>query len=281
MPQVRKVQLVPEQMSLSAYRVIFSTTDQHYFPVVDGEDKLTGIFSINDIRSILFDQNLGDLVRMKDVANPAIIYTTPSEDLNEVLKKFIIRNLQRLPVVKDEDPRALIGMLDRRAVIQYYNQRVEEIKAGRKVLDVGSDREITQLKNIPVSLAMRTELETIPADMPLEGLLDFVYKSKPNSFPVVNEEGRLLGILSLSDCQKLGEQNSDTSKTALDIATKNLVTVSQSDNLFVALTRIIQGDFSILPVVDEFGSKKLAGVISRRDIMSAYDNIIIRGLGRE
>ena len=281
MSQVRKVQLVPERMPLSAFRVMFSSTDQHYFPVVNGDDKLTGIFSINDIRSILFDQNLGDLVRMKDVANPAIIYTTPSEDLNEVLKKFIIRNLQRLPVVKDEDASVLIGMLDRRAVIEYYNQRVEEIKSGRKVLDVGSDREITQLKNIPVSLAMRIEPETIHADMPVDELIDFVYRSKPNSFPVVDDEGTLVGVISLSDCQRVAQQDrADGPTTALDIATKELVTVSQSDNLFVALTRISQGDFSILPVVDVFGSRNLVGVISRRDIMSAYDDIIIRRVER-
>lgn len=281
MSQVRKVELVPEDMPLRAFRVMFSTTDQHYFPVVNGQGRITGIFSINDVRGILFDQNLEDLVRMKDVANPSIIYTTPSEDLNEVLKKFIIRNLQRLPVVRDEDPNTLIGMLDRRAVIEFYNQRVEEIKSGRKVLDIGSDREITQLKNIPVRVAMRADPETVPGDMPTEELFDFVYKSKPNSFPVVDGRGDLAGIISLSDCQKLAEDAPDGAKRALDIATRQVVTVAQEDNLFIALTRIIQGDFSILPVVDKAGSKKLVGVISRRDIMSAYDDIIIRRVARE
>ena len=68
------------------FRKIFSTSDQHYFPVVNNEKKMIGIFSINDIRGVLFDNEVEDLVRMKDVANTSIIYTTPSEDLNEVFK---------------------------------------------------------------------------------------------------------------------------------------------------------------------------------------------------
>jgi CIC family chloride channel protein len=81
------------------------------------------------VRGILFKREIRDIIIMKDIANPEIIFTTPSEDLNELLKKFTIRNLHRIPVVKEEDHSVLLGMLDRREVIQYYNQRVEEIKS--------------------------------------------------------------------------------------------------------------------------------------------------------
>jgi len=280
MPKVRKVELVPEHMPLTAFRDIFSSTDQHYFPVVNKENLLTGIFSINDIRGIIFDQAMGDLIVMEDVANPGIIVTTPSEDLNEVLKKFTIRNIQRLPVVKDENHRVLLGMLDRREVIEYYNQRVEEIKSTRQRVDIESDREISQLKNIPVRVAMRREVETVHADMSLKSLQEFVYKSKFNSFCVLESNNRLVGIISLSDCQKAYEGEGEKALTAKDIATRNLVTVTEEDSLFLGLTRITQGDFSILPVVDINDPRRLLGVISRRDIMSTYDDIVIKRSNR-
>ncbi|MDY6987964.1 MAG: chloride channel protein [Thermodesulfobacteriota bacterium] len=276
MPKVRNVQLVPENMPLTAFREMFSSTDQHYFPVVNKERLLTGIFSINDIRGIIFDQSMGDLVVMKDVANPGIIVTTPSEDLNEVLKKFTIRNIQRLPVVKDENPRVLLGMLDRREVIEYYNQKVQEIKSSHQRVDIESDREISQLKNIPVRAAMRRGVETVNADMSLKSLQELVYKSKFNSFCVIDANDRLNGIISLSDCQKASEGEREKALTARDIATRNLVTVTEEDSLFLGLTRITQGDFSILPVVDPQDPARLLGVISRRDIMSTYDDIVIK-----
>jgi len=128
LPFLRKVQTVPEDMPFNRFRKVFSSSQQHYFPVVDNNKKLTGIFSINDIRGILFDDVINNVIIMKDIANCEIISTTPSEDLNEVLKKFTIRNLHRIPVVKDDDPAYLLGMLDRREVIQFYNDRIEKIK---------------------------------------------------------------------------------------------------------------------------------------------------------
>ena len=128
-PYFRKDLTIPEDMPFSQFKKVFSSSEQHYFPVVNKDQKLTGIFSINDIRGVIFEQEIDDVVRMKDIANFNIISTTPSEDLNDVLKKFTIRNIQRIPVVKDEDPSFLLGMLDRREVIQAYNQRVEEMKS--------------------------------------------------------------------------------------------------------------------------------------------------------
>jgi CIC family chloride channel protein len=93
------------------------------------EGKLAGIFSINDVRSVLFSAGIGQLVVMKDIGTSDIITTTPSEDLNSVLKKFTVKNIDSLPVVSDEDHRDLIGLLNRREVIAYYNERVQEMKA--------------------------------------------------------------------------------------------------------------------------------------------------------
>jgi CIC family chloride channel protein len=276
MPQVRRVEMVPENMPLTEFRKMFSSTDQHYFPVVNREKRLTGIFSINDVRGVIFDQEIGDLVVMKDIATSDIIVTTPSEDLTEVLKKFTVRNLHRLPVVKDEDHTILLGMLDRREVIEYYNQRVEEIKTKHHRVDIESDREISQLKNIPVRFAMRREIETIRADMPITELRDFVYRSKLSSFPVVDALGQLSGILSLHDCEECFSQDTEGALTAQDVATRDIVRITEDDSLFLALTRITQGDFAILPVVDKDHPEKLLGVISRRDIMSTYDEIVIK-----
>jgi CIC family chloride channel protein len=127
--RIRKVDMIPENMPFADFKKHFAETEQHYFPVMDERGKLSRIFSINDIRSVLFAPGIGRLVVMKDIGTADIITTSPSEDLNSVLKKFTVKNIDSLPVVRDEDPRELIGMLNRREVIAYYNRRVEEMKA--------------------------------------------------------------------------------------------------------------------------------------------------------
>ena len=78
---MKKVTLIPQDMPFLEFKRTFSETKQHYFPVVDGEKRLVGIFSVNDIRGVLFSPEIEQLVVMKDVGTSEIIVTTPDEDL--------------------------------------------------------------------------------------------------------------------------------------------------------------------------------------------------------
>ena len=135
MEQVRKVTLIPQDMTFSDFKRYFSETDQHYFPVMDQKKRLSSIFSINDVRGVLFSPEIERLVVMKDIGTSDIIVTTPAEDLNTVLKKFTTKNIDSLPVVREDDPTELIGMLNRREVIAFYNQRIQKMKSGETVLE--------------------------------------------------------------------------------------------------------------------------------------------------
>jgi CIC family chloride channel protein len=128
MKHVKKVTLIPQDMTFKEFKLFFSESKQHYFPVMDQDGKLISIFSINDVRAVLFAESIENLVRMKDVGTSDIITTTPSEDLNTVLQKFTIRNIEGIPVVADEDSSKLIGMLNRREVIAFYNEQIQKMK---------------------------------------------------------------------------------------------------------------------------------------------------------
>jgi len=275
LPKLRKAQLIPENTNFTQFRDIFKSSRLQYFPVVNEANQLTGIFSINDIRSVLFDQEIGDLVRMKDVANTDIIFTTPSEDLNEVLKKVTIRNLQQIPVVKDEDHASLLGMLDRREVIQFYNQRIQEMKTGKGEPKKETGMEIRHLMLMEVKDAMTSPDKTIPSTMGLDEIQRLMSQRKLRTFPVINEKKELCGVLSLSDIYRALEEK-QSGKTADEIATHKIVTVSEKENLFSALNKITSGDFAILPVVASGNPDRLVGVIGRRDIMSALGKAVER-----
>jgi CIC family chloride channel protein len=99
---------------------------------MDQNGRLISIFSINDVRGVLFAPEIEHLVLMKDIGTPQIIFTTPSEDLNSVLQKFTVKNIDSLPVVQEDDHGILLGMLSRREVIAFYNQRVQGMKNPRQ-----------------------------------------------------------------------------------------------------------------------------------------------------
>ncbi len=128
MPVVHKVRLIPENMSFRDFKTYFSATKQHYFPVMDENGRLCGIFSSTDIRGVLFAPEIEPLVVMKDLCTTDIILTTPDDDLNSVFQKFTQKNIDSLPVVRSDDHGVLIGMLNRREVISFYNQKIQEMK---------------------------------------------------------------------------------------------------------------------------------------------------------
>jgi CIC family chloride channel protein len=126
--QIQQVHTVQESMKFSEFKDFFCQTNQQYFPVTDNKGRLTGIFSNTDFRSVLFSPEIEELVVVKDIATNDIIYTSLPENLHTVMNKFTRKNLDSIPVIRNDDPSRLIGMLRRKEVIGFYNQKVEEIE---------------------------------------------------------------------------------------------------------------------------------------------------------
>jgi CIC family chloride channel protein len=113
---------VNEAMRLDEIVHMLAENRQHYFPVVDSEQRFVGIFSSDDVRRYLFDQTLWRLANARDVMTSRVVTVTPSTDLNTALKRFTELNLDELPIVDARDPSRLLGMLRRKDVIARYNQ---------------------------------------------------------------------------------------------------------------------------------------------------------------
>ena len=63
---------------------------------------------------------------------------------------------------------------------------------------------------------------------------------------------------------------------AKDLASENVITVSTEDNLYTALEKISRKDFSTMPVVAADDPAELVGIVSRRDIIGAYEKAVLK-----
>jgi len=125
----RKPTLVRESTPLRRVLILVAQSDSRYFPVVDEDDRMTGIFSLTDIRRVMTEHKLADLVLAKEIATEDILRVTPDENLNDALKRFTLKNIGELPVVDPDDPQRVIGILSRKDLIGAYSHRVDELKA--------------------------------------------------------------------------------------------------------------------------------------------------------
>ena len=124
---------------------------------------------------------------------------------------------------------------------------------------------------------MTSEVEVIPEDMKFRNILQHFVKSKYSNFPVVNRDGDLTGILSFQDVrQHVFEPELEHLVVAKDLATPHVTTVTPSDNLKDALAKLGFRSVEQLPVVDASNPKKVVGILTRRDILTAYNKAIFK-----
>ncbi len=124
----RKPTLIAEGLPLPEILEKIANADGAYYPVVDDQMRMTGIFSVNDIRRILAEELPPSLVLARDIAVSRVITTSPDESLTEVMRKLSSRGLEEIPVVADEDPHHVLFMLTRRAVLARYALEMEKKK---------------------------------------------------------------------------------------------------------------------------------------------------------
>lgn len=101
------------------------TSAHSNFFVVDGENHLSGVISIHDVRKILKQsEDLEPLLVAFDLITPIRYYFTPEDTLDMVMKAFGEINMDELPVVNSESIKELIGTISRSDVIEAYNKEV-------------------------------------------------------------------------------------------------------------------------------------------------------------
>jgi CIC family chloride channel protein len=160
---------------------------------------------------------------------------------------------------------------------QLLQESIYTLKLARRGINIRGGKEVNVLKSMPVRDVMNPHPETMPENLSLREFSERISKSKHNSFPIVNKDGNLTGILSFLDYHDaVFDENLKDLIVAKDLATLNVVTVSIDDNLYSALEKITSKDFSILPVVDKDNPSVLLGVLTRRDIMGAYNKAVIK-----
>lgn len=91
--------------------------------VFDENKNLSGVVTENELRPIISEyENLKDFMIVKDIINPNIVTVRESDNLDEVMNLFSRENLDEFPVVSQNDPAKIAGVISRQDVINSYNK---------------------------------------------------------------------------------------------------------------------------------------------------------------
>jgi len=269
-------------------------------PVVDENDRLLGILTDGDLllRGGLlarldlqaelsrddWQRQLDDLRRRPETA--ADLMTSPvfslpvSASLQEAMTAMVQNNLKRLPVVESNG--RLVGWISRVDILRTleYHQPLplgtaEPAPVGGTVADL-----------------MILEVPTVPAQASLEALIEALEKNRRRRAVVVDELGRVLGIVTDGDLLRRSQRQAHPgllarlralvtgepaagpvslpggNETAGDLMTTPVITIPLDASPAEALRLMMQHRVKRLPVVDENG--RLMGLLGRASLLRSF-----------
>jgi CIC family chloride channel protein len=101
-----------------------SNTPYATLPVVDGQNRLLGVISLEEAHLALHEPALRSLALAEDLMRTGIRPLTPDDTLDRALELFVENDLLALPVVDDLKQLQVIGMVRRFEIASAYVRRV-------------------------------------------------------------------------------------------------------------------------------------------------------------
>jgi CIC family chloride channel protein len=139
----------------------------------------------------------------------------------------------------------------------------------RKGINIQALTQSNPMKEITVRQIMTRNFPTVTNDMPLPELSDKLKKSGHNGFPVIDEQGRFVGVVTLTDVVSAIQRGPTEDMKVADISTKTPRVAYPEQTLHDALIKT-GPDTGYIPVVERENPQNLLGVLHRRNIISAY-----------
>ncbi|HEX6006463.1 MAG TPA: chloride channel protein [Burkholderiales bacterium] len=114
-------------------------------------------------------------------------------------------------------------------------------------------------------------IEPIAASATVDVLIERFATDGVTELPVINEEGRLLGIVGFAEVARVAREPDDGGRAiiASDLTAPTEIVIPQ-DTLLYAIEKMARRESGTLPVVNAQNGR-LVGVITRRHILDAYE----------
>ncbi|MCB8966350.1 MAG: chloride channel protein [Ardenticatenaceae bacterium] len=158
-----------------------------------------------------------------------------------------------------------------------FSESIYTLKLKLKGISLQRGRDLDLLQSLPVREAMTANPYVVQMDTPLAQLGEMFQRTHSHSFPVVDQESRLVGMVSLRDYEQVVENGGIDGRIVIDIATTGDLLIAYDDEpLSQAIQRLGVRGVNKMPVVSRADPERVIGVIRRRDIVKAYNIALVR-----
>ena len=247
-----------DSLASAAHRMVWAGC--RHLPVTRGNE-VVGVLSERDVLAWKADGRAldGPEARVSNAMSAPAMVATPDQSLGEAAARMIASRIGCLPVVMNG---TLVGMVTSSDLLARHVSESFEGAAG---------------KDATASVIMTPAVFTAHPGDPLLAAADVMARNRIRHLPVVDEAGRLVGILSERDLRtalggpsealahwKVGQGQDRTVK---EIMSEKVVSVRPDEGLDEVITKLASRGVGAVPVVDRDG--RPVGIVSYLDVLRA------------
>jgi len=157
-----------------------------------------------------------------------------------------------------------------------FSHSIYTVKLFRRGIDIKGGKDINILKSHQVREIMDENFETIVASTPLAEIFRIIESTNETYFIVVDKQEHLKGVITFQDIRSILSQHSlDYLIIAQDLIKENTNVLNFDDDLEKAYQMSSIKDLRLIPVVNEYESNKVIGVVRRDELIDAYNKWLI------
>ncbi len=158
-----------------------------------------------------------------------------------------------------------------------FRESIYSIKLKSRGIDLHPKQQFERLAGITIGTAMKPaeRLTTVSPEMSLEALGGLFRDTFHHGFAVVDDGGRLVGVVTLKDFDTVVRTRQISGMRVQDICTTNIVTAFPDETLEDVLQCFGALDVGRIPVVSREDPKRLVGMLRWSDTVRSYSEVLL------
>ncbi len=116
-------EILPPDATLRDLVKAISKSERNLYPVVGKEGNLLGMVKLSDVKNLIFETDLYDTVKVKDLMYMPEYYISPTDNMEKVAKKFETSGRYNLAVMENDK---YLGFISRAVVFSKYRKMLQD-----------------------------------------------------------------------------------------------------------------------------------------------------------
>jgi len=161
---------------------------------------------------------------------------------------------------------------------KFCEDSIDTVDFTREGIDIHEGREVAIMKSLKVGAAISDDVDFISEEANIKQLLQIFSIGKSFYFPVVDDSGKMTGIVSLQDVKNIlhREEKEQIAYKVGGICNRDVTMLTADDSLFTAMQLFDIKGIEEIPVVESLEARWVVGMLKRRDALDAYNRQVMK-----